>query len=450
MLTSLDYTAIIGYIVALLIIGYVYSRRETAEGFLISDRKLSLFSAAATVNASKTGAVILIYTIAIYDYGLSALWYFVGVLVGYGTFIPFVRFLYARANKKYYTLAEYFYEHYGRTAGICATIATLATQIGFLAVNLIACAKVLSFFSPLSLPTSAILIACVILVYLFMAGFKAVVKTDLFQYLAILFILVVFLIPLSLGAEIPKTEWTLMSTGIGNIASMLLLGIIMPFGQAELWQRVYAMPNVRRAQNAFIIAIVSYLPVIVALTGIALLIKAHLPGIDPDIALVQGLATLLPMGMAGLAVVVFFACFMSSIDTYTYTAASSIVQDIIKQKNAKAAVKQIRMAIPLLLLIATLIAIFVQDLLNTAFIFSGFYMVLAIPTIAFFLKKNIQKTTISTCMVVSIASILFFVTTDLWRGVMEPTFVGKVMIMSVVGLVVGGVVSFALRMSSRA
>ena len=54
-------------------------------------------------------------------------------------------------------------------------------MVGFLIINLIASAKVFEFFTGLSFSLSAILVSLVILVYLLMAGFDAVVKTDVLQ-----------------------------------------------------------------------------------------------------------------------------------------------------------------------------------------------------------------------------------------------------------------------------
>ena len=442
MLTQIDYLAIVVYAVAVLLIGYISGRKQTAEGYLISDRKLGIINSVATINASKTGAIILVFTVGVYEYGLAALWYFIGVLLGYATFIPFAVHLHKCSDGKYYTMAEYFRKNYGRISGIGATFGTLSAQIGFLSVNLIASAKVLSFFSPLNFTWSAIFVMSIVLIYILISGFKAVVRTDTFQYLAILFILIAFMFPLSQGTKIPAENWDLFGSGPVNVLIFLALGLLIPFGQPELWQRIYAMPSVKRVKQAFIYSIIGFIPVIIALTGIALLIKTKLPNIEPDIALIHGLANLLPTGMSGLAVVVFFACFMSSIDTYTYTSASSIVKDIFGQSDKKKAVAQIRLVTIPLMIFATTISIIVQDLMNATFIFVGTYLVVAIPAVASYIKKSVKPTTLATSFVVGITTLIIVVAFGLLNQDLDPMLVPKVLAGSLLGLFIGGFASW--------
>ncbi len=54
---------------------------------------------------------------------------------------------------------------------------------------------------------------------------------------------------------------------------------------------------------------------------------------DPDLALIHGFQNLLPQGIIGLATALLFSPIMSSLDTYIYTGASSIVQDFLKLKK---------------------------------------------------------------------------------------------------------------------
>ena len=68
-LVTLDYIVIALYFLALIIIGYFASRKQTSESFLISERKLGFLSGIATINATKTGAILLVFTALLYIYG---------------------------------------------------------------------------------------------------------------------------------------------------------------------------------------------------------------------------------------------------------------------------------------------------------------------------------------------------------------------------------------------
>jgi len=439
MLTPLDYLAIAGYVIALLAIGYRASRRETAEGFLIAERKMGTFGAVCTINATKTGSIILIYTALMYEYGVSGLWYFVGVVLGYLVFIPFAKRLYAYSDKQYFTLADYFFDRYGKLSGYAASIVSIILMGGFLITNLIASSKVVAFHTGWSFEFSTISVAVLILVYLCMAGFRAVVHTDTFQYIAIVFLLVVFLLPLSRNIQIPASDWNVMKAGMGNIFGFFLFGILIPFASPDLWQRVYAMPTVTRMKRSIVYSVAIYLPTCIVLTFIGLLVKAHLPDIDPDLALMQGFATLLPVGLSGLALVVFFAAFMSSIDTYAYTAASSIVKDFRKDLTSVQMVFSIRIVIALLLVFAVVVAIYVQDLLQAAFIFASFFPVLALPSIVTFFKPSVSSRAIGIGMVAAIVSTILAIAISVVAGGFVPETALKVMGVSMAAFVVGSV-----------
>ena len=84
------------YLLILIAIGYYSSRKQSDESFLISERKLGILSGIATINATKTGAILLVFTALLYLYGFSAMWYFIGVILGFLIFLPFSNILYNR------------------------------------------------------------------------------------------------------------------------------------------------------------------------------------------------------------------------------------------------------------------------------------------------------------------------------------------------------------------
>jgi Na+/proline symporter len=131
-LTSLDYSLIALYFLILIIIGIIVNRKESNEDFLISSRKLKLFSSISTINASKTGAIIMAYTAMVFHFGFSAAWYFIGTFIGFLVFIPFASKLYDQSDKKQYTLAEYFYKNYNKLTGQLSNILVIIIMVGFL------------------------------------------------------------------------------------------------------------------------------------------------------------------------------------------------------------------------------------------------------------------------------------------------------------------------------
>ena len=164
-LSNLDLFLIFAYFVVLLIIGWRYSKRQSQEDFLIAERKLGAFSSMMTINASKTGSILMIFVALAYLWGFSAIWYFLGVVAGALLFIPFALRLRER-SERYYTLADYFRHNYGRGASYFASLLTIFGMVGFLIVNLIASAKVFSFFTGWSFWLSSLIMVLIILCYL--------------------------------------------------------------------------------------------------------------------------------------------------------------------------------------------------------------------------------------------------------------------------------------------
>ncbi len=385
---ALDYIFIAIYFLFLIVIGIKASKKQGTESFLISDRKLGIISGIATINATKTGSILMIFTTLLYIYSFSAIWFFIGIAAGYTLFIPFAQKLHAKSDGKFYTLAEYYYKLFGKSCSYWASGINLITMFGLFLINLIATAKVFALYTHISYPLAVCIVALIILIYLLLAGFNAVVKTDILQYLAIIAILLIFSLVLSNDIQIPVHEWDPFHASIIDISGFIILGFFIPFASPDLWQRVYAFPSKKLLTQSLIGSILLYLLLGIVLAFIGLMIKTELPQIDPDIALIHGLVVLLPKGLSGLIVIVLFAALMSSIDTYIYTASSTLIQDFFKTESKDKTKELIRKAIVGFVVLGTILAITLANLIQTAYIFSAFAMLLSIPTLATWLKPK--------------------------------------------------------------
>jgi Na+/proline symporter len=187
--------------------------------------------------------------------------------------------------------------------------------------------------------------------------------------------------------------------------------------------------------SAAVYAIFAFLLALVALT-----VKAQLPLIDPDLALIYGFAKLLPPGLLGLATVLLFSAIMSSVDTYIFTAASSVVQDFFKLDKKKA-VKYIKNTLIILSIIGLIITILIQSLVIGSYIFVSFVVVLAVAVLATWIKKSVRQTTLLFGFVFGIIGLAAFLIISLLRGYIEPTIVLVALASSIVGIIIGAVIS---------
>jgi len=319
-LTTPDFLLIGIYFVVLIIIGYLSSRKQNEEDYLIAERKLGPWSTMATINASKTGSVLMIFVALVYLWGFSALWYFIGMTLGVLVFLPFALKLKSESQGRYYTLADYFKYNYGKKIAKLVSVLTIFLMFGFLIMNLMAGTKIFVFFSGWPFWICAIIMISIVLVYMLMGGFKAVVKTDNLQYAAMIIILALMAFMLFSGSLIPASEWNFFRADIGTMVGFFLVGILFPFAMPEMWQRVYASKNRKSLKKGLLLSALVYFIFSFLLALVAITIKVKFPGVDPDLALIHGFANLLPTGLLGLAAVLLFAAIMSSIDTYIYSS----------------------------------------------------------------------------------------------------------------------------------
>lgn len=284
------------YFALSLAIGFWASRKQTAEGFLLGDRQVGSFSTFTTIAATKIGGGFLLTMVTfVYLYGFSAIWYVGGVIAGFAVFYFFAknRLKDESDKNKYYTLADYLFKNYGKVAGYLAAILTVVIVSSMLVVQLIGGSKALVEITGLSYNFSLLFISTIVLIYLLAGGFKAVVKTDMFQYIVIFILLMIILVGFTSVWKINPEYLDIGGAGVGNIIAFIIFGIMTPFYQPEIYRRVYATKNKETLKKGFIMSMTIYPVVVLVLLFMGLVIRTHLPLVDPEIALVRGLIELL-------------------------------------------------------------------------------------------------------------------------------------------------------------
>lgn len=441
MLTFFDYLLITIYFIIVLIVGWFAGKKETKEEYLISGRNLSFFDAATTIFASKIGAgILLTYTALVYLYGLGALWYFIGAIFGYLVFYFFAKKIKKLSDEKqYYTLPDFFFDQKGKLTGYLVSVVVFLSMFGWVIVNFTGGAKVISEYSVLSFELSIILMGIVILTYLLVGGFKAVVKTDVIQAfgISLLFILMLFLLFTS-GNSLASADFNLFSIPVGQIVNFFLAGLLFPLASAELWQRVYAVKDGKELKKSLILASSLYFVVGVVLLFIGLVIRTKLSDLDADTSLIVGFGNLLPTGLTGLAIVVFYSAIMSSADTYLFTSNSSLTQDFlqksgyIKKENV---LKVMKISMALLMILGVILSLLIRDIVDTTFFFVALMMSLGFITLVIWIKPKINKHAINFAIIFSLIGVVVLA---IIQGI-STSLVSCSLVLSVLGLLVGSV-----------
>ena len=361
------------YVAIAVAIGIYASRRETEEDFMIAERRVHGLQMIATITAGMfDGAILSIYIAYVYQFGFSAMWFFVGLCLGFLLFRHLAFKIKLKADEmRAYSMPEYFYKLLGKQTGVMFSIFLVVQFFGYLVVNFIISGKVLVHLFPMAPAAICTIIGgIIILIYLLLAGFKAVVRTDFYQLLIMVIMTLTVALALFRQTTITTSDFDVGSMGIGNIVSFLLLAGLGILVAPDLWQRVFAARDVRTLRSGFAYGalILPLLATIVTVLGLAT--KHYFSSLAPEDALVTGFSRLLPYGIKEFGLVLLYAVALSSSDTVTFVVASIFTRDFKNYSvrfSEESMKKMTRLFMILFVVAAMTTAVFYQRILSLAF-----------------------------------------------------------------------------------
>lgn len=320
----------LSYVGASALIGFVASRRETEEQFMIAGRRVHGLLLMATMAAGWfDGVTLSVFLAYIYSFGFGALSLFVGISCGFLLFRYFAPRIKRTADRvKAYSMPEFFYRLLGKRNGILFSVFLLAQFFGYLCINFILSGKVLSQLFPFLNYSVAVGVGgLIILSYLLLAGFQAVIRTDLFQLLIMIVMTLLAFGFFARRVTITAAEFDLARMGTGNIIGFFVLAAFGVMVAPDIWQRAFAAkdePTLKRG-FAYTAIILPLLAVIITVVGLAT--KQSLPGIPPEDALVKAFG-LLPFGLLEFGFTLLYSVSLSSSDTATFVLSTIVSRDL--------------------------------------------------------------------------------------------------------------------------
>ena len=337
-LTTFDLILLIGYAVICILIGILSSRHQKDEDYLIAGRKLGLWGFMASVVASYIGgAAIVAFTAYVYQFGISAIAVFIGTSIGFLLFIPYAKKLRKIGEeKKFFTLSDWFYHKFNTEVGLLSAIILFIVYFGMLLNQFIAGSTILASISGWSYETALLFSSLIISIYLFAGGFRSVIKTDIFQYIVLVVILVILVFVLTgedSQHEIVRSLVDFSDASPVMTVAFLAFGIFIVFQSSEYWQRVYAAKServvVKGLRGSALLTLITGL--VICLVGLAA--HVHVPGIEPKEAFAAGLTVLVPGKYIVAGLILIFAAIMSSADTQIFVLSSSAAIDFFGELN---------------------------------------------------------------------------------------------------------------------
>ena len=203
--------------------------------------------------------------------------------------------------------------------------------------------------------------------YLFFGGYRALLNTDVIQALILLLVTIFFTYTIWLDVEFNGNVFVGPVEGVvPDILIFALGGFFAISGGPEIWQRVLTSESDRTASLSLIASgIIMLLWGCLLIVG-ALAIRAVLPNVASENALLDYLITQVDPISLGFMTLMLIAALMSTADTELF-AGAVIVQKALKPHREKLSIPVTQLLIVVFLILSYLAAIQTPDLLDIYF-----------------------------------------------------------------------------------
>lgn len=327
--------AIIIYVLALVSLVWATRRQaERADMFNIFGRRAGALRATAGYLSLIGAGELITLTQLGFDNGYDLLWFPGGIAAGFLSLAIFGDFIRVRAQDvRANTLVGYVDAVYGRAASTGLALVFLIALGSLLVIQFIVGGQLLEQTAGIPVAVSRIGIGLVIVAYLVIGGYVAVLSTDVIR----LFLLA--LIVLTLG-YVGVTSYHASATPITAQAlapydrfTLFVLGLFGAICAGDVWQAVLASASRKVLRSSMILAagVFLCLGLLVGLLGIATREAGlHLNG-SP--ALVIASSSLLGQKLAPLVALIIVGSIMATADTEIWVLSSSLVS--LRERPAK-------------------------------------------------------------------------------------------------------------------
>ncbi len=349
------------YAAAVLWVGWRYARRqESEEEYFLGNRSMSPFLIGISLFASLLSTVsYLAYPGEIIQHGPA---YLTGILsVPFAYFIVGYWLIPVYMRQRVTSAYELLEERLGREARVGGAILFVVLRLIWMALLIYLSSGAIRVMTGLSedwVPVISILTGLVAVAYTSMGGLRAVVITDLMQFVLLFLGLVVSIVVVSISLEgfswIPmhwSANWDtqpvfsldpeVRATVVGAIVLQLVFRVCTAGADQTMVQRFMATTNARAARKSFLVQSLAAVVVTLslgllgfALLGYfrdsALLANPELDlGANADNLFPYFIAHALPTGLSGLVVAALFAAGMSSVDSGVNSITAVLNRDLL-------------------------------------------------------------------------------------------------------------------------
>ncbi len=357
----LDYLIFSLYMAAILAVGYYhYRRNSTEEDYYVGGRNVPPTALGLSIVATDVGGGFSIGLGGVgFLMGLSGSWLLFTGLVGAWLTAVFLIPRIKKVDQAHgmMTFPDFLRHRYGPWVALLAAAISAIGYLMFTGSQIRAGATLASEtvlrivpFGWDSYHFSLYAMAFIIIVYTVMGGIKAVIYTDVVQWIVLLFGLIALAIPLALhrigGLEALRTALPPEFFSLRNIKTTTFINwmaSVVPIWVVgmTLYQRMYACKGVKEGRKAWYIAGFFEYPVM-AFTGVFLgmcarVLYPELSEAECELGLPRLINDVLPLGVSGIVAAAYFSAIMSTADSCLMASSGNIVGDFIQRYALKGA-----------------------------------------------------------------------------------------------------------------
>ncbi len=421
------------YLTAIIAITAISSKKESEKEYINSEKNLSATESTFTTFASLlTGYNFVIGVTFAYLFGF---WYLMA-FVGAGMAFIVLYFLYknklSTLQKRHdlLSIGDYFGLQYGSLSKSIVNIILLGGLLLFLILQLFVNTELFSTLLNIDKIPAILLTTGVVGLYLWFGGFKASIKTDIFQgVLMFPIILTIFVFPVNFSVD--KIPSALDPSQFWFAIGLALLQFFSLLGQAESFQRVFAAKDAKSLKKGLITAFIFL--TLVAGSVAYLGINFKFSGIitDPTNLFTESVIGALPEWLGSLLLVSLIAAFMGTIDSSAF-AFGAIASRINNKKELSA--KRIRVFMLASIIVSALSSLYLFSFLSSVFALISLVSVIGgAVLVSFALNPSSSQinTFLLTGVIVFVVGLIFKFVTDNPLTAIIPSAVAFVALLSI-------------------
>ena len=375
------------YLGALVVITWFSSRRETTDDYINSGKNLSAAESTWTTFASLlTGYNFVLGVTFSYLYGFWYLMAFVGSGMAFVVLYLFYKKQLSTLQKEHdlLSIGDYFGLQYGSFSKVFVNLILCGGLLLFLILQMFVNTGLFSALLHIEKIPALLVTAGVVCIYLWFGGFKASLKTDIFQGVLMLpIILTVFIFPFHFTAE--KIPTAFDPSQFWFAIGLALLQFFSILGQAESFQRVFASRDAKSLKKGLTVAFTLLALVAGSIAYLGINFKFAGIATDPSNLFTEGVLGALPEWLGSLLVVSLIAAFMGTIDSSAFALGVLVAR--MRKVREETAVKSTRLFTLLGVVISAVASLYLFSFLSSVFALVSLLSVIGAALIVSFLFK---------------------------------------------------------------